>query len=218
MSIYKSIDFTREDPWRVFRIMSEFVDGFEELSEIGPAVTVFGSARSKPSDKYYKLAEKIAAKLVKAKYAVITGAGSGIMEAANKGAKEAGGKSVGLNIDIPVAQKPNKYVTQLLDFRYFFCRKVMFVKYAKAFVVVPGGYGTMDEFFESITLIQTLRIRPFPVILIGKEYWSGLISWMKKQMLTDKLIDKKDLNIFKVTDNADEVIRIIKAFYKKKGK
>ena len=218
MSIYKSIDFTREDPWRVFRIMSEFVDGFEELSEIGPAVTVFGSARSKPSDKYYKLAEKIAAKLVKAKYAVITGAGSGIMEAANKGAKEAGGKSVGLNIDIPVAQNPNKYVTQLLDFRYFFCRKVMFVKYAKAFVVVPGGYGTMDEFFESITLIQTLRIRPFPVILIGKEYWSGLISWMKKQMLTNKLIDKKDLNIFKVTDNADEVIRIIKAFYKKKGK
>ena len=218
MSIYKSIDFTREDPWRVFRIMSEFVDGFEELSEIGPAVTVFGSARSKPSDKYYKLAEKIAAKLVKAKYAVITGAGSGIMEAANKGAKEAGGKSVGLNIDIPVAQNPNKYVTQLLDFRYFFCRKVMFVKYAKAFVVVPGGYGTMDEFFESVTLIQTLRIRPFPVILIGKEYWSGLISWMKKQMLTNKLIDKKDLNIFKVTDNADEVIRIIKAFYKKKGK
>ena len=198
--------------------MSEFVDGFEELSEIGPAVTVFGSARSKPSDKYYKLAEKIAAKLVKAKYAVITGAGSGIMEAANKGAKEAGGKSVGLNIDIPVAQNPNKYVTQLLDFRYFFCRKVMFVKYAKAFVVVPGGYGTMDEFFESVTLIQTLRIRPFPVILIGKEYWSGLISWMKKQMLTNKLIDKKDLNIFKVTDSADEVIRIIKAFYKKKGK
>ena len=218
MSIYKSIDFTREDPWRVFRIMSEFVDGFEELSEIGPAVTVFGSARSKPSDKYYKLAEQIAAKLVKAKYAVITGAGSGIMEAANKGAKEAGGKSVGLNIDIPVAQNPNKYVTQLLDFRYFFCRKVMFVKYAKAFVVVPGGYGTMDEFFESVTLIQTLRIRPFPVILIGKEYWSGLISWMKKQMLTNKLIDKKDLNIFKVTDSADEVIRIIKAFYKKKGK
>ena len=218
MSIYKSIDFTREDPWRVFRIMSEFVDGFEDLSEIGQAVTVFGSARSKPSDKYYKLAEKIAAKLVKAKYAVITGAGSGIMEAANKGAKEAGGKSVGLNIDIPVAQKPNKYVTQLLDFRYFFCRKVMFVKYAKAFVVVPGGYGTMDEFFESITLIQTLRIRPFPVILIGKEYWAGLISWMKKQMLKNKLIDKKNLSIFKVTDSADEVIRIIKAFYKKKGK
>jgi len=218
MSIYKSIDFTREDPWRVFRIMSEFVDGFEELSEIGPAVTVFGSARSKPSEKYYKLAEKIAEKLVKAKYAVITGAGSGIMEAANKGAKEAGGKSVGLNIDIPVAQNPNKYVTQLLDFRYFFCRKVMFVKYAKAFVVVPGGYGTMDEFFESITLIQTLRIRPFPVILIGKEYWAGLISWMRKQMLTNKLIDKKDLSIFKITDSADEVITIIKAFYKKKSK
>ena len=218
MSIYKSIDFTREDPWRVFRIMSEFVDGFEDLSEIGQAVTVFGSARSKPSDKYYKLAEKIAAKLVKAKYAVITGAGSGIMEAANKGAKEAGGKSIGLNIDIPIAQKPNPYVTHLIDFKYFFCRKVMFIKYAKAFVVVPGGYGTMDEFFEAITLIQTLRIRSFPVILIGKEYWEGLIGWMKKQMLKNKLISKKDLNIFQITDSPDEVIKIIKAFSKKKGK
>jgi len=160
----KAVDFTQEDPWRIFRIMSEFVDGFESLSDIGPAVTIFGSARSKPADRYYKLAEKIAFKLAKAKYAVITGAGLGIMEAANKGAKKAGGKSIGLNIDIPVVQNPNSYITNLIDFRYFFCRKVMFVKYASAFVVLPGGFGTMDEFFESITLIQTQRIEPFPVI------------------------------------------------------
>jgi len=215
MSIYKPIDFTQEETWRVFRIMSEFVDGFEELSKLGPAVTIFGSARSKPSDKYYKLTEKLAYKLAKAKYAVITGAGLGIMEAANKGAKKAGGKSVGLNIDVPVVQNPNKYITQLIDFRYFFCRKVMFVKYAKAFVVVPGGFGTMDEFFESITLIQTERIRPFPVILIGKEYWQGMMDWMKEHMLKKDLVRKKDLNIFKITDSPDEVLKIIKDFYKK---
>ena len=209
------MDFAKEDPWRVFKIMSEFVEGFEQLSQIGPAVTVFGSARAKPQDKYYKLTEKIAYKLAKAKYAIITGAGSGIMEAANKGAKRANGKSIGLNIDVPVVQNPNKYITQLLDFRYFFCRKVMFVKYAKAFVVVPGGFGTMDEFFESITLIQTRRIKPFPVILIGKEYWEGLIDWMKKRMLTSSLITKKDLNIFRVADSPDEVLSIIKNFYKK---
>jgi len=215
MSIYKPIDFTQEETWRVFRIMSEFVDGFEELSKLGPAVTIFGSARSKPSDKYYKLTEKLAYKLAKAKYAVITGAGLGIMEAANKGAKKAGGKSIGLNIDVPVVQNPNKYITQLIDFRYFFCRKVMFVKYAKAFVVVPGGFGTMDEFFESITLIQTERIRPFPVILIGKEYWQGIMDWMKEHMLKKDLVRKKDLNIFKITDSPDEVLKIIKDFYKK---
>jgi len=215
MSIYKPIDFTQEETWRVFRIMSEFVDGFEELSKLGPAVTIFGSARSKPSDKYYKLTEKLAYKLAKAKYAVITGAGSGVMEAANKGAKKAGGKSIGLNIDVPVVQNPNKYITQLIDFRYFFCRKVMFVKYAKAFVVVPGGFGTMDEFFESITLIQTERIRPFPVILIGKEYWQGMMDWMKEHMLKKDLVRKKDLNIFKITDSPDEVLKIIKDFYKK---
>jgi len=210
----KAIDFTQEDPWRIFRIMSEFVDGFESLSNIGPAVTIFGSARSKPADKYYKLAERIAFKLAKAKYAIITGAGLGIMEAANKGAKKAGGKSIGLNIDIPVVQNPNKYITDLIDFRYFFCRKVMFVKYASAFVVVPGGFGTMDEFFESITLIQTQRIDPFPVILIGKEYWKGIIGWMKDRMLKDNLVDKKDLTLFKITDNPDDVVRLIKNFYK----
>lgn len=211
----KAVDFTQEDPWRIFRIMSEFVDGFEELSKIGPAVTIFGSARSNVSDKYYKLAEEVAYKLAKAKYAIITGAGSGIMEAANKGAKRAGGRSIGLNIDIPVMQHPNSYITQLIDFRYFFCRKVMFVKYASAFVVIPGGFGTMDEFFESITLIQTQRIELFPVILIGKEYWHGLIEWMKDVMLKRGLISKKDLSYFRVTDSADNVLRIIRDFYKK---
>ncbi len=217
MPKFKVVDFTQEDPWRIFRIMSEFVDGFEELSKIGAAVTIFGSARSKPSHKYYKLAEKIAFKLAKAKYAIITGAGSGIMEAANKGAKRAGGRSIGLNIEIPVAQHPNPYVTQLIDFRYFFCRKVMFVKYALAFVVIPGGFGTMDEFFEAITLIQTQRIEPFPVILVGEEYWKGIIDWMKSKMLKTGLINKKDLSYFKVTDSPDRVVRIIKNFYKKKN-
>lgn len=211
----KEIDFTKEDPWRVFRIMSEFVEGFDELSKIGPAVTIFGSARAKPNTKYYKLAENIAYKLAKANYAVITGAGSGIMEAANKGAKKAGGKSIGLNIQVPEVQKPNSHLTQLIEFRYFFCRKVMFVKYAKAFVALPGGFGTMDEFFESITLIQSGRISPFPVILIGREYWEGLKNWMREQMLKRGRVDREDLDIFKVTDNPDEVIAIIKEFYRK---
>jgi uncharacterized protein (TIGR00730 family) len=211
----KGIDFTQQDPWRVFRIMGEFVEGFEELSKIGPAVTIFGSARTKPSDKYYKIAEGIGYKLAKAKYAVITGAGLGIMEAANKGAKEAGGKSVGLNIDIPVVQKPNSYVTHLIDFRYFFCRKVMFVKYAKAFIVMPGGYGTLDEFFEAITLIQTERINPFPVILVGKDYWKDIVGWIKSTLLKQGFISKKELDIFKVVDSADSVLRIIQDFYKK---
>jgi uncharacterized protein (TIGR00730 family) len=211
----KGIDFTQQDPWRVFRIMGEFVEGFEELSRIGPAVTVFGSARTKPSDKYYKIAEQIGYKLAKAKYAVITGAGLGIMEAANKGAKEAGGKSVGLNIDIPVVQKPNSYVTHLIDFRYFFCRKVMFVKYAKAFIVMPGGYGTLDEFFEATTLIQTERIQPFPVILVGKDYWKGIVGWIKDTLINQNFISKQELDIFKIVDSADSAMRIIRNFYKK---
>jgi uncharacterized protein (TIGR00730 family) len=215
MSKIKGIDFTTQDPWRVFRIMGEFVEGFEELSKIGPAVTIFGSARTKPHEKFYKLTEEIAYRIAKAKYAVITGAGSGIMEAANKGAKRAGGKSVGLNIDIPVVQKPNPYVTQLIDFRYFFCRKVMFVKYAKAFVVIPGGYGTLDEFFEAITLIQTERIHPFPVILVGSDYWKGMIAWMKTALLTNKLISRRELGLFRVVDDAPSVIRILKKYYKK---
>ncbi|MFC1807608.1 TIGR00730 family Rossman fold protein [Candidatus Omnitrophota bacterium] len=211
----KNSDFTHEDPWRVFRIMSEFVEGFEELSKIGPAVTIFGSARSKPTDKYYKLTDNLAYKLAKAKYAVITGAGPGIMEAANKGAKRAKGKSIGLNIEVPFVQEPNPYITQLIDFKYFFIRKVMFVKYAKAFVVLPGGFGTMDEFFEAITLVQTQRLESFPVILVGKEYWKGLIDWIKDKMLKDKRISAKDLDIFHLTDSPDKVLQIIKDFYKK---
>ena len=209
----KRYDFTTEDPWRIFRIMSEFVEGFEELAKIGPAISIFGSARIKPRDKYYKLAEKITTLLSKKGYAIITGAGPGIMEAANKGAKKAGGSSIGLNIEVPVVQKPNKYITQLLEFRYFFCRKVMFAKYAKAFVIFPGGFGTMDEFFESVTLIQTRRINKFPVVLVGKEYWKGLLDWMNNAMLRKNHIDKSDLDIFNIVDTPGKVLKIIKNFY-----
>jgi len=206
-------DFTTGDPWRIFRIMSEFVDGFDELSKIGDAVTIFGSARTKPDDKYYKLAEETTEILSKNNFAVITGAGSGIMEAANKGAKKGGSPSIGLIIHVPIIQKPNKFITKLLDFRYFFCRKVMFVKYAKAFVIFPGGFGTMDEFFESIALIQTKRAERFPVVLVGSEYWNTLVDWMKKEMLKKDRIDKQDLDIFRIVDTPEEVLKIIKVFY-----
>lgn len=207
-------DFTKEDPWRIFRIMSEFVDGFEELSDVKNAVSIFGSARSKPSDKYYKAAEETASKLVKSGYAIITGAGSGIMEAANKGAKKAGGESIGLNILIPMKQKPNKYITKLLEFKYFFCRKVMFAKYSKAFVAFPGGFGTMDEFFEAVTLVQTKRIDPFPVILVGKEYWKGLIDWIQKTLIPGRTITRSEMDIFRIVDSPDEVVSTINRFYK----
>lgn len=213
----KRNDFTTEDPWRIFRIMSEFVEGFEELSKIGPAVTMFGSARARPGDTYYKLAERIAFLLAKEGHAIITGAGSGIMEAANKGAKKGGTVSIGLNIQVPILQMPNRFVTKLLEFRYFFCRKVMFLKYAKAVIIFPGGFGTMDEFFESITLIQTKRIDPFPVVLIGTEYWDGLVSWIKKSMLNKNRILSEDLGIFHITDKPEDVPRIIKDFYARRG-
>jgi len=208
-------DFTTQDPWRIFRIMSEFVEGFEELAKIGPAVTIFGSARTKASDKYYKLAEEISFLLAKDGYAIITGAGPGIMEAANKGAKKAGIISIGLNIQVPVAQKPNRFVTKLLDFRYFFCRKVMFLKYAKAAVIFQGGFGTMDEFFETITLIQTQRINRFPVVLIGSEYWKGLVEWVKKSMLNGDRISVEDLDIFCIVDSPAEALGAVKKFYSK---
>ncbi len=211
--IIKASDFRSEDPWRIFRIMSEFVEGFNELSQIGPAVSIFGSARTKPKDKYYKLAEKTADLLCKNGFAIITGAGPGIMEAANKGAKAAGGLSVGLNIEVPIVQKPNKFITKLINFRYFFSRKVMFLKYAKAFLVFPGGFGTMDEFFEAITLVQTKRVEAFPVILIGREYWKGLVDWIKGDMLKKDRIVKKDLCIFQVVDSPEEALKIIKVFY-----
>ncbi len=202
-----------EDPWRVFRIMAEFVEGFDEMSKVGDAVSIFGSARTKKADRYYKLAEKTASLLVKEGFAVITGGGPGIMEAGNKGAAEADGESVGLNIDLPFEQKPNPYAKTLINFHYFFCRKVMFVKYAKAFVIFPGGFGTMDELFESLTLIQTQRIERFPVILVGKEYWKGLLDWLKNTMAAEKNIDFADLDMFKVVDTAEDVAREIKDFY-----
>ncbi|MDP2938288.1 MAG: TIGR00730 family Rossman fold protein [Candidatus Omnitrophota bacterium] len=209
------VDFPREDTWRVFRIMSEFVEGFEILSELGQAVSFFGSSRMKPNNKYYKLTEKIAYLLAKEGYAIITGSGPGVMEAANKGAKRAGGHSVGLNIQIPMEQKPNKYVDTFLDFRYFFVRKVMFVKYAKAFVIMPGGYGTLDEFTEAINLIQTERIPKFPVVLFGSEYWKGMLDWFRDTVLENGNISKEELDIFKVTDSPKEVVSIIKKFYVK---
>ena len=194
--------------------MSEFVDGFEELSNLTDAVSIFGSARASSSSKYYKIAEETASKLVKNGYAIITGAGPGIMEAANKGAKLAHGESIGLNILIPTMQKPNKYVTKLLEFKYFFCRKVMFAKYSKAMVAFPGGYGTMDEFFEAITLVQTKRIDLFPIILVGSEYWKGLVHWIEGTMLPHKMVDKSDLKIFHLVDTPQEVVSIINKFYK----
>jgi uncharacterized protein (TIGR00730 family) len=213
--MFKRDDFTTQDPWRIFRIMAEFVEGFEELAKIGPAITIFGSARTKPGDKYYKLAEDSAFLMAKDGYAIITGAGPGIMEAANKGAKKAGASSIGLNIQVPVAQKPNRFVTKLLDFRYFFCRKVMFLKYAKASVIFPGGFGTMDEFFETITLIQTQRIGKVPVVLMGSAYWKGLIDWIKKSMLKEDRIVEEDLEIFCIADSPAEALEAINKFYSK---
>jgi len=207
-------DFTQEDTWRVFRIMSEFVEGFETLSKIKNAVTFFGSSRINSHNKYYKLAEETAHLFARNGYAVMTGAGPGIMEAANKGAYKAGGESIGLNILIPKEQVPNKYIKTLIEFRYFFCRKVMFAKYSKAFLVFPGGYGTLDEFFESLALIQTQRIRKFPIILFDSKYWQGLIEWLKSQTLGKKMIDKKDLNLFQIVETPKQALQIIKKFHK----
>lgn len=204
-------DFTR-DPWRVFRIMSEFVEGFEELSDIHKAVAIFGSAKVKPENPYYKLAEKTARLFTRQGYAIITGAGPGIMEAANKGAYQAKGCSVGLNILIPTKQKPNKYLTRIVDFKYFFCRRVMFAKYSQAFLIFPGGYGTLDEFAEAITLIQTGKIRPRPVILFNKKYWKGLIDWLKERLLKDKMILKKDLDIFHIVETPQQALAAIKRY------
>ena len=207
------LDLISEDPWRVFRIMSEFVEGFEVLSKVGKAVSIFGSARSKPYSQFYKLAEEVAYHIAKAGYAVITGSGPGLMEASNKGAQRAGGRSIGLNIHLPCEQKPNQYVDTTLGFRYFFVRKVMFVKYAKAFVILPGGYGTLDEFFEAITLIQTRRIAKFPVILFNSVYWKPLLEWLKKTVCAHGNIHKEDLKIFILVDEPRQVARAIKKFY-----
>ncbi|MEW5735843.1 MAG: TIGR00730 family Rossman fold protein [Thermodesulfobacteriota bacterium] len=203
-------DFNISEAWRVFRIMGEFVDGIDALHKVGPAVTIFGSARSCREDPYCQMAEEVAAKCVKANFAVITGGGGGIMEAANRGAADAGGKSVGLNIKLPFEQKPNPYANIRLEFKYFFIRKVMFVKYALAYIVLPGGFGTLDELFEAVTLIQTKRIRPFPVILMGSSYWAGLLSWIKKNLHTTKRISEEDLSIMQVIDDPDEVVALLK--------
>jgi uncharacterized protein (TIGR00730 family) len=211
-------EFTKEDTWRIFRIMAEFVEGFETLSEVGGAVSIFGSSRITPDDPYYKKAERTAYLLAKEGYAVITGGGPGIMEAANKGTQAAGGRSIGLNIQLPLEQEPNSYIDTLIEFHYFFCRKVMFVKYARAFVIMPGGYGTMDELFESLNLIQTCCINRFPVVLLGRRYWKGLIDWMKACVLERGCISRGDLDIFCVVDEPEDVVKSIRAFYKKKKK
>jgi len=212
-NVLEKEDFTREDTWRIFRIMSEFVDGFEVLSKVGKAVSIFGSARSKSDTQSYKLAEEVAYHIAKAGYAIITGSGPGLMEAANKGARRAGGKSIGLNIHLPCEQKPNKYVDTVLGFRYFFVRKVMFVKYAKAFVILPGGYGTLDEFFEAITLIQTERISKFPVILFNSQYWKPLLEWLKSTVYSRGNINQEDLDLFILVDEPKEAAKAIKKFY-----
>ncbi len=209
-----------EETWRVFRIMAEFVEGFEELATTGPAVSFFGSARTPADDKYYKMAEETAAILAGAGFAIITGGGNGIMEAANKGAAQVGGKSIGLNIELPQEQKPNEHQNLSLHFRYFFCRKVMFLKYANGFIVFPGGYGTMDEFTEALVLIQTFKQAYFPVVLMGSEYWAGLVDWIKKDMLgKHKFIEAEDLKVFSVCDNPATAAKIIIDFQKsgKKG-
>jgi len=202
-----------KDLWRIFRVMAEFTEGFEELASVGPAVSIFGSARAKPDDPFYKLAEETASELVEAGFAIITGGGGGIMEAANKGAADAGGQSIGLNIELPMEQIPNDYQNISLNFRYFFVRKVMFLKYAHGFIVFPGGYGTMDEFFESLVLIQTLKQATFPVILMGNGYWEGLVDWLKKKMLGEhEYIAPEDLDVFTMVDDAQTAVRIIKDF------
>jgi uncharacterized protein (TIGR00730 family) len=198
-----------QDSWRMWRIMAEFVEGFEALGEIPPAVSIFGSARTRPGDKYYQLAEALAGLLAERGYAVVTGGGPGIMEAGNKGAAAKKGVSVGLNIELPLEQKANDFASTLINFRYFFTRKVMFVKYAVAFVILPGGYGTLDEMFESITLIQTHRIKPFPLILVGSEYWKGLTDWLRLVVAHEEKISHQDLDLFTIIDDPDEVVREI---------
>ncbi len=202
-------DFKLEESWRLFKIMGEFVDGVEALHHIGPAVTMFGSARIKPEDPIYKKATEIAALFVKEKFAVITGGGPGIMEGANRGAKEAGGTSVGLNIELPFEQIPNPYADIQVDFKYFFIRKVMLVKYALAYIIMPGGFGTLDELFEAVTLIQTERIKSFPVILVGSDYWQGLLDWIKERMLAEKRVSPEDVDILQIIDDPEDIVKAV---------
>ena len=204
-------DFLETDTWRALRILSEFVEGFDAMAKVGPAITVFGSARTKPDDPVYELARGIARRLAEAGYAVITGGGPGAMEAANRGCREGGGLSVGCNIELPHEQGMNQYVDLGVEFRYFFARKTMFVKYADGFVILPGGFGTLDELFESLTLIQVGKVRHFPVVLVGRAYWAGLLDWIRGTLLANGAIEAGDLELFQVTDDPDEVVRLIKA-------
>ena len=202
-------DWVHTDPWRVLRIQSEFVEGFGALAELGPAISVFGSARTPASDPSYKLAEGIGRRLVEAGFAVITGGGPGAMEAANKGAGEAGGVSVGLGIELPFESGLNQYVDRGLNFRYFFARKTMFVKYAQGFIVLPGGFGTFDELFEALTLVQTQKVTSFPIVLIGTAYWSGLVDWIRGTVLADGKVSEQDLDMIRLTDDVDEAIKLM---------
>jgi len=205
------------DSWVIFKVMAEMVEGFEKLAKIGPCVSIFGSARTKPDNVHYQMAERIAAKLVRHGYGVITGGGPGIMEAGNKGAKSEGGKSVGLNIDLPFEQEGNPYIDQdkFINFDYFFVRKVMFVRYSQGFIVMPGGFGTLDEMFEAITLIQTLKIGKFPIVLVSKDYWGGLFDWVRNVMLKEGNISEKDLDLINIVDNESEAVKVIDDFYNK---
>jgi uncharacterized protein (TIGR00730 family) len=203
------------DSWAIFKMMSELVEGFEKLAKIGPCVSIFGSARTQPDNKYYQIGQEIAYKLAKKGYGIITGGGPGIMEAANKGAFDANGKSVGLNIDLPFEQHSNPYIDpdKLINFDYFFVRKVMFVKYAQGFIVLPGGFGTLDELFEAITLVQTQKVGRFPIVLVGTSFWSGLMDWIKTTVLEEKNISTKDIELFAIVDTAEEAVKVIDDFY-----
>lgn len=205
------------DSWVIFKVMSEFVEGFEKLAKIGPCVTVFGSARTLPEHPYYQMAEEIAFKLVQHGYGVITGGGPGIMEAGNKGAHRAGGKSVGLNIFLPYEQKGNIYIDpeKLISFDYFFVRKVMFVKYSQGFIVMPGGFGTLDELTEALTLIQTQKIGRFPIVMVGNEFWGGIVEWFKERLIAEGMIGKDDIDLFNLVDSAEEAVKVIDDFYSK---
>jgi uncharacterized protein (TIGR00730 family) len=203
-------DLELSESWRLFKIMGEFVEGVEGLHDLGPAVSIFGSARTQPDDPQYQKAQSLAALFVKNGFGVITGGGGGIMEAANRGAAEAGGKSVGLNIRLPFEQKPNAYASIQMEFKYFFIRKVMFIKYAAAYVVMPGGFGTLDELFEVMTLVQTRRIRPFPIILVGTDYWGGLLKWIRKQLLDHARVSPEDMDIIQVLDDPEEIVGTIR--------
>lgn len=206
-----------KDSWMIFKVMAEFVDAYEKLAKIGPCVSIFGSARLKEDNPYYKMATEIAEKITQLGFGVITGGGPGIMEAGNKGAKQGNGKSIGLNIELPFEQHFNPYIDKAysMDFDYFFVRKVMFVKYSQGFIVMPGGFGTLDELSEALTLIQTKKIGRFPIVLVGSQFWTGLIDWFKNSLLENQLISEEDLNLFRIVDTADEAVAHIQAFYDK---